>query len=221
MVWPLSFHRLSSYIRYVVIQIWTALSWHACTYVQIYISCTYPMYLSPLHTIWASSLSLRRRRGEAGLCRVNVNVLTPLPKIRARPALRSPLNSNPLLTVSTSVLATSVLLAAGYSVSREDFLARGLRDSRTQAAVLFFYLRIGRVQKSNSRGCLRAAQVVLWASKVLFKEKKFQIIPLTSSHVTHFICRFLEKPSRRTLKFGFQLLFKGALCSFGGELMRQ
>lgn len=137
---------------------------HICT--NIYKLHVPYVSLPPVHTIWVSSLSLR---GEAGLCRVNVNVLTPLPKIRARPALRGPLNSNPLLTVSTSVLATSVLLAAGYSVSREDFLVRGLRDSRAQATVLFLYLRLGRIQKSHSRGCLRAAQVVLWASKALFQ----------------------------------------------------
>lgn len=57
-------------------------------------------------------MSLRRCRGEAGLCRVNVNVLTPLPKIRAVPALLSPLNSNPDFAVPTSVFHH--ICAVGY-----------------------------------------------------------------------------------------------------------
>ena len=126
--------------------IWSPLSFRSSsmhTHIWRYISCT---YASPrLHTVWTSSLTLRRCRGKAWLCRVNVNVLTPLPKIRA---LLSPLNPNPLFTVPTSGLATFVLRAAGYLVWSKDLLAQVLRDW------------------SNTSGCdALSVRVLLWGKK--------------------------------------------------------
>lgn len=117
-------------------------------------------YASPLvHTIWTFSPSLRICRGKAWLCRVNVNVLTPLPKIRAAPALVSPLNYNPVSTVSTSILASSALWAAGYLVPGEGFL--GMKIVRRTPVVLFYLLYLT-VSTAMLTGCTSLSFCVLF-----------------------------------------------------------
>lgn len=135
----LSFHHflhIYSMLSYIPL----SLEAQACKHIFTSICCK--------RTLCIFSLSLRRCRARAWLCRVNVNVLTPLPKIRGVPALLCPLNCDPFF-IPTSVLATSVLLAVGYLVLSEDLFAGGLGACRI-LVVGFLYLWLRVYSHANS-----------------------------------------------------------------------